>query len=128
GVAVVLWDAPVPTVALGESAAEALILMLDRGAEYLVVTDRGGRLHGVITPRDFTVSAATAGVSVHEQIRRAATPEALRRRAREPARRAPEARAGARARGRPPAVIDDLLSWGMASGKAIAVYSSILDT
>jgi hypothetical protein len=31
----------VPAVTLGESAAEALILMLDRGAEYLVVTDRG---------------------------------------------------------------------------------------
>jgi len=106
-----VMDASVPTVPLGESAAEALILMLDRGAEYLVVTDRGGRLHGVITPRDFTVSAAVAGVSVHEQIRRATTPEELRRRAR-------------RARG----VVDDLLSWGMASGKAIAVYSSILDT
>jgi CBS domain-containing protein len=48
---------------------------------------------------------------VHEQIRRATTPEELRRRAR-----------------RAPAVLDDLLSWGMASGKAIAVYSSILDT
>ena len=39
-----VMDASVPTVALGESAAEALILMLDRDAEYLVVTDRGGRL------------------------------------------------------------------------------------
>jgi len=106
-----VMDDAVPTVALGESAAEALILMLDRNAEYLVVTDRSGRLHGVITPRDFTVSAATAGVSVHEQIRRAATVEELRRRARRAA-----------------AVIDDLLSWGMASGRAIAVYSSILDT
>ena len=48
-----VMDASVPTVTLGESAAEALILMLDRDAEYLVVTDRGGRLHGVITPRDF---------------------------------------------------------------------------
>ena len=48
---------------------------------------------------------------MHEQIRRATTPEELRRRAR-----------------RAPAVVDDLLSWGMASGKAIAVYSSILDT
>jgi CBS domain-containing protein len=106
-----VMDASVPAVTLGESAAEALILMLDRDADYLVVTDRGGRLHGVITPRDFTISPATAGVSVHEQIRRATTSEELRRRAR-----------------RAPAVVDDLLSWGMASGKAIAVYSSILDT
>ena len=48
---------------------------------------------------------------MHEQIRRATTLDELRRRAR-----------------RAPAVVDDLLSWGMASGKAIAVYSSILDT
>ena len=50
-------------------------------------------------------------MSVHEQIRRATTVEELQRRAR-----------------RVPAVLDDLLSWGMASGKVIAVYSSILDT
>ena len=106
-----VMDPSVPTVQLGASAAEALILMLDRGAEYLVVTDRGGRLRGVITPRDFTISPATAGVSVHEQIRRATTVEELRRRAR-----------------RVPAMVDDLLSWGLASGKVIAVYSSVLDT
>ncbi len=106
-----VMDASVPTVPLGESAAEALILMLDRNAEYLVVTDRGGRLRGVITPRDFTISPATAGVSVHEQIRRATTVEELRRRARRMA-----------------AMVDDLLSWGLASGKVIAVYSSVLDT
>ena len=106
-----VMDPSVPTVQLGASAAEALILMLDRDAEYLVVTDRGGRLRGVITPRDFTISPATAGVSVHEQIRRATTVEELRRRAR-----------------RVPAMVDDLLSWGLASGKVIAVYSSVLDT
>ena len=100
-----------PTVTLGESAAEALILMLDRGAEYLVVTDRGGRLHGVITPRDFTISRATRGS-------RSTSRSAGRRRSRS---------CGAGRAGRPPCV-DDLLSWGMASGKAIAVYSSILDT
>ena len=65
----------------------------------------------MITPRDFTISPATAGVSVHEQIRRATTVEELRRRAR-----------------RVPAMVDDLLSWGLASGKVIAVYSSVLDT
>ncbi len=104
-------DGSVPTVALGESAAGALILMLDRGSEYLVVTDRSGRLRGVVTPLDFTISPAIAGVSVHEQIRRATTLEELRQRAR-----------------RAPAMVDDLLSWGMASGKVIAVYSSVLDT
>jgi CBS domain-containing protein len=106
-----VMDASVPTVTLGDSAAEALILMLDRNAEYLVVTDRSGRLRGVITPRDFTISAATAGVSVHEQIRRASTVEELHRRAR-----------------RVPAMLSDLLSAGLASAKVIAVYSTILDT
>jgi CBS domain-containing protein len=106
-----VMDASVPTVPLGASAAEALILMLDRNAEYVMVTDRGGRLRGVITPRDFTISPATAGVSVHEQIRRATTVEELHRRAR-----------------RVPSMVDDLLSWGLASGKVIAVYSSVLDT
>jgi CBS domain-containing protein len=48
-------DDTVPTALLGDSAAEALILMLDRNAEFLLVTDAGGRLRGVVTPRDFTV-------------------------------------------------------------------------
>ena len=104
-------DTSAPIVPLGASAAEALILMLDRNAEYVVVTDRGGRLRGVITPRDFTISPATAGVSVHEQIRRATTVEELRQRAR-----------------RVPVMVDDLLSWGLASGKVVSVYSSVVDT
>lgn len=106
-----VMDTSAPIVPLGASAAEALILMLDRNAEYVVVTDRGGRLRGVITPRDFTISPATAGVSVHEQIRRARTVEELRQRAR-----------------RVPVMVDDLLSWGLASGKVVSVYSSVLDT
>ena len=67
---------------LGDSAAEALILLLDRDAEFLVVTDAGRRLRGVVAPRDFTVSPTTAGVSLHEQLRRADDTDELVDRAR----------------------------------------------
>ncbi|MEO8830467.1 putative nucleotidyltransferase substrate binding domain-containing protein [Lapillicoccus sp.] len=98
------------TVVLGDSAAEALILMFDREADYLLVTDRAGELRGVITPRDFMVSSSTAGVSLNEQVRRATTIEELHSRA-----------------GRAPAMLGDLLSQGLASGKVIAVYSAVVD-
>lgn len=104
-------DPSVPTALLGDSAAEALILMLDREADFLLVTDRGGGLRGVIAPRDFTISPTTAGVSVHEQVRRASTVDELRRRTR-----------------RVPPMLSDLLTRGLASGRVIAVYSAILDT
>ena len=104
-------DSNVPTVVLGDSAAEALILMLDSNAEFLLVTDRAGRLRGIVSPRDFTVSASTSGVSIHEQVRRASTVAELQERIR-----------------RVPVVLDDLLSRQLASGKVITVYSAIVDT
>jgi len=100
-----------PTALVGDSAAEASILMFDREAEFLLVVDRDGRLHGVVGPRDFAVSSTTAGVSLHEQLRRASSVEELNVRAR-----------------RVPSMLADLLSRGLASGKVIAVYSAILDT
>jgi CBS domain-containing protein len=104
-------DDSVPTAVLGDSAAEALILMLDRNAEFLLVTDAAGGLRGVVTPRDFTVSPTTGGVSIHEQVRRASTVAELQERIR-----------------RVPSVLDDLLSRQLASGKVITVYSAIVDT
>ncbi|MET0692713.1 MAG: putative nucleotidyltransferase substrate binding domain-containing protein [Propionibacteriaceae bacterium] len=106
-----VMDDSVPISVLGDSAAEALILMLDRQSEFLLVTNRAGELRGVITPRDFAVSPTTAGVSVHEQVRRAATVEELRQRTK-----------------RVPPMMSDLLFRGLASGKVIAVYSAIIDT
>ena len=106
----VMGTAP-PTVVLGDSAAEALMLMLDRDAEFLLVTDREGELRGVVAPRDFAISPSAAGVSLHEQLRRARTVDELV--------------AGAAA---VPAMLGDLLSRGLASGKVIAVYSAFLDT
>jgi CBS domain-containing protein len=106
-----VMDRSVPVVRLGDSAAEAQILMLDRDAEFLLVTDRNGQLRGVIAPRDFAVSPATAGVSLHEQMRRVASVTELQHRA-----------------AQVPPLLGDLLSRGLASGKVIAVYSTILDT
>jgi signal-transduction protein with cAMP-binding, CBS, and nucleotidyltransferase domain len=100
-----------PAATLGDSAAEALIQLLDTGAPYLLVTDRTGGLRGVVEPRDFAVSPTTAGVAAHEQLRRAENEEQLAAAAR-----------------RVPSVLSDLLRRGLASTKVIAVYSAILDT
>jgi CBS domain-containing protein len=106
----VMTSAP-PTVVSGSSAAEALIHLFDREGEFLLVTDPGGELRGVVAPRDFAVSPTTAGVSLHEQLRRAATTDELVDRAH-----------------RTPGVLEDLLARGLGTGRVIAVYSSILDT
>lgn len=98
-------------VTLGDSAAEALILMLDRDAEFVVVTDRAGEIRGVASPRDFMVSSTTAGVSLHEQLRRAGSCVELERLAR-----------------RVPGMLTDLQLRGLASPKVITVHSAIVDT
>ncbi len=102
---------PALTVTRDDSASEALIMMLDHDAEFLLVTDRAGELGGAIAPRDFAVSSTTADVSLHEQLRRAATIEELQTRAR-----------------RVPAMLGDLLSRDLVSGRVIATYSATLDT
>ncbi|MEO7234772.1 MAG: DUF294 nucleotidyltransferase-like domain-containing protein [Lapillicoccus sp.] len=106
-----VMDPDPPTAVLGESAVEGLILLLDRDADDLLVLDRAGRLHGVVGIRDFAISPTTAGVSLHEQLRRAGTVEELVDRAR-----------------RSTAVLEDLLARGLTSGRVVAVYASILDT
>ena len=106
-----VMDTTAPVAVMGDSAAEALMLMLDRDAEFLLVTDRAGGLRGVVGPRDFAISPSTAGVSLHEQLRRATTTDDL-----------------AASAGRVPGVLGDLLARGLASGKVIAVYSAFLDT
>ena len=106
-----IMDTTAPVVCLGDTAAEALMLLLERDAEFLLVTDRAGELRGVVCPRDFAISPITVGVSLHEQLRRATSIEEL-----------------ATFAGRVPPVLDDLLSRGLAAGRVIAVYSGFLDT
>ena len=106
-----IMDTTAPVVCLGDTAAEALMLLLERDAEFLLVTDRAGELRGVICPRDFAISPITVGVSLHEQLRRATSIEDL-----------------ATYAGRVPPVLDDLMSRGLAASRVIAVYSGFLDT
>ena len=106
-----MMDTSVPIAVLGDSAAEALLLLLERDAEFLLVTDRAGQLCGVVCPRDFAISPSTAGVSLHEQLRRASSVEDLISRA-----------------AAIPVMLDELLAGGLASGRVIAVYSTVVDT
>lgn len=109
--AAAIADRHPPTVVRGDSAAEALVVLLDRDADFVLVVDRIGGVAGVIAPRDFMVSPATAGISLHEQIRRAVTVDELCQRAR-----------------RLPAVLDELVTRGLTVSKVIGVHSAIIDT
>ncbi len=99
-----------PLAMLGDSAAEALIAMLEAQADHVLVVDREQRLRGVVTTTEFTLSPTTADVSLHAQLRHAETVDDLLERAR-----------------RIPFLLGDLLSRGLASGKVIAVHSTIVD-
>jgi CBS domain-containing protein len=94
----------------GESAAEALIRLFEEDGEFVVVAGPDRRVRGVVSLRDFSASSATADVSLHEQLRRAGDLDQLAERAQ-----------GV------PALLGDLLSRGLASGRVIAVYATVLD-
>ena len=104
-------DLDPPTARLGDSAAEAVIMMLDREAEFVLVTDQSGELRGVLAARDFAGSPTTAGVSLDAQLRRAGSVTDLEERARQI-----------------PPLLGDLHQRGLASGKVIAVYAAMRDT
>jgi CBS domain-containing protein len=100
-----------PTVPLGASATEALIKVLERDADFVLVTDRAGELCGAVAPIDFVVSSTTAGAALHEQLRRASTVEELQHRYR-----------------RVPHLVGDLMARGLASSRVITVHSALVDT
>jgi CBS domain-containing protein len=103
-------DPSPPTAVVGDSAAELLLAMLDRGAQFVIVTDRGGGLRGVVSLRDVTLAPIAVDVSLHERLRNAPDLGTLAERAR-----------------RVPDLLGDLLGSGVASGKVIAVNSTIRD-
>jgi CBS domain-containing protein len=100
-----------PTVQLGASATEALIKVLERDADFVLITDRADELRGVVAPIDFVVSSTTAGAALHEQLRRASTVEDLQHRYR-----------------RVPHLVGDLMARGLASSRVITVHSALVDT
>ncbi|WP_091214021.1 putative nucleotidyltransferase substrate binding domain-containing protein [Geodermatophilus siccatus] len=106
-----IMDPAPPMVPLGASANEALIRVLERAADVVLVTDRAGGLCGAVGPMDFVVSSTTAGAALHEQLRRATTVTELEHRYR-----------GV------PQLIGDLMARGLASSRAITVHSALVDT
>ncbi len=109
--AVALADHHQPTVSVGTSSAEAIITMLDRDASCVVVVEPGGELRGIVTDRDFLVSPTTAGVTLHQQLRRATSLDELSRRA-----------------VRLPVALRDVTRRGLATSRVIAVHSALVDT
>jgi CBS domain-containing protein len=103
-------DGPAPSTAMGESAAGALITLLDQHAEYVLVVDPAGRLRGAVAPTDFVVSTSTAGVALRQQLALAASVEDLADRAQ-----------------RVPAMLGELLRHDLPASKVIAVYSATVD-
>jgi CBS domain-containing protein len=100
-----------PTVELGASATEALIKLLEHDADFVLVTDRGGELRGVVAPIDFVASSTTAGAALHEQLRRASSLDELQTRFRQV-----------------PQLVGDLMARGLASSRVITVHSALIDT
>lgn len=100
-----------PAVRLGESATEALIVLLEADKEFLLVVDEAQRLRGVVSPRDFLVSPTTVGASMHEQLRRAGDVHELVARGRQLV-----------------ASLDQLLAMGVSSDRVVAVFSTLIDT
>lgn len=98
------------TASVGDSAAEALIGMLEMDADHVVVLDADRHVRGVVSMRDFTLSPTTADMSLNERMRRSGSVADL----------AAEAR-------RIPNLLDDLLSRGLSSSKVIRVYSTMID-
>ncbi|MGI3783812.1 MAG: putative nucleotidyltransferase substrate binding domain-containing protein [Janthinobacterium lividum] len=103
-------DADPVLVALDDSVTEAVVALLDREADYLVVADRAGELRGLVSPRDVVVATGTAGTGLQEQLRRA-----------------PDADTLAATGRRLPALLAELLKGGLGSARVLAVYSALVD-
>ena len=97
-------------VAPDDSVTEAVVALLDREADYLLVTDRGGAVRGVVCPLDVVVATGTAGTGLQEQLRRA-----------------PDADTLATTGRRLPALLAELVRGGLGSARVLAVYSALVD-
>lgn len=106
----VLSAAP-PVAVMGESAAEALLRLVEHHSEFVVVVDAHGQVQGVVSARDFTVTSAAADLSLYEQLRRASTVQELAERAQAL-----------------PAMVAALLSRGLTSARVVAVHATVVDT
>ncbi|GAA3570494.1 DUF294 nucleotidyltransferase-like domain-containing protein [Microlunatus spumicola] len=97
-------------VALDDSVTEAVVALLDREADYLLVTDRSGTVRGAVCPLDVVVATGTAGTGLQEQLRRA-----------------PDADTLAATGRRLPDLLAELIGGGLGSARVLAVYSALVD-
>ncbi len=97
-------------VAPDDSVTEAVVALLDREADYLLVVDRTGTVRGAVCPRDVVVVTGSAGSGLQEQLRRA-----------------PDAGVLASTARRLPALLAELLRGGLGSGRVLAVSSALVD-
>ena len=103
-------DPTPPTAVVGDSAAELLLAMLERDAQFVIVTDRDGLLRGVVSLRDVAAAPIAVDVSLHERLRWAPTIDDLTERAHTL-----------------PQLVGSLLASGLTSDKVIAVYATMHD-
>ncbi|WP_073697550.1 putative nucleotidyltransferase substrate binding domain-containing protein [Mycobacterium sp. ST-F2] len=104
-----VMDYPAITASASMSSADALIMLLDYGVSFLLVTGDDGRLKGAVGERDFMLAPTTAGVSLNAQIRQARSIDGLVTYAR-----------------RVPAMLADILARGLTADRVIAVYSALI--
>lgn len=100
-----------PWIDAEASAAEALILLLDRQADLVLVRGPDGGLLGTVDARDFIGSSVTAGLTLHERFVRAESIDDLQRLAL-----------------RLPLMIGHLLEDGLSSARVLELYSVLIDT
>ncbi|MFT3861885.1 putative nucleotidyltransferase substrate binding domain-containing protein [Micropruina sp.] len=99
-----------PWIDAGASASEALILLLDTGADLVLVRGVEGGLLGTVDARDFIGSSVTAGLTLHERFIRAESIADLQR----------------LARGLPQ-LVGHLLEGGLSSARVLTLYSALVD-
>ena len=101
---------PAPSVVTGTLAAQALLEITDRDLDCLLVLDRRGELHGLVSREDFLVSPSTAGVALREQISRTDDAAALIVLAR-----------------RVPMLLADLMRRGRSAGEVTTINATVID-
>ncbi|WP_019970311.1 putative nucleotidyltransferase substrate binding domain-containing protein [Mycobacterium sp. 141] len=104
-----VMDYPAITASASMSSADALIMLLDYGVSFLLVTGDDGRLKGAVGERDFMLAPTTAGVSLNVRVRQARSVDDL-----------------ATYAGRVPAMLADILARGLTADRVIAVYSALI--
>lgn len=99
-----------PQADAAEAPAETLLALLEADADAAVVTDESGRLVGVVTLGDFSLTPTASDLAIHQRLRHAPTPGDLV----DCAEQFPD-------------LLRRLLEHGLASGRVIGVYSTLLD-